>query len=107
MDMLSFGEQHYLDDRMFVVDVEPVRPAEVEPAPAPSCWAVTTRWNIPGFAIFRRGLFESRDQAIAVLRTLAPRTPRLSLDGLSPIPAPTFEQHNEWLREQGLSPLEY
>jgi hypothetical protein len=107
MDMLSFGGQYYLDDRMFVVDVEPVAPAATTDDRLPDCWAVTTRRNVPGYAMFRRRLFDNREQAIAVLHALAPQTPRLSLHGLSPIPAPSYEQHNQWLREQGLAPLGY
>jgi hypothetical protein len=107
MDMLSFGGKHYLDDRMFVVDVEPLAAPPTSGDALATAWAVTTRRNVPGYEVFRRRLFETRDQAIAVLRMLAPRTPRLSLHGLSPVPAPTFEQHNDWLRRQGLAPLDY
>jgi len=106
MDMVRFGGQHYLDDRMFVVGIEPLQSPEA-PAGTPAGWALTTRRNVPGYALFRQRVFDSRDQAISVLRQLAPRTPRLSLLGLSPVPAPTYEQHNAWLREQGLAPLAY
>lgn len=106
MEMLSFGGQYYLDDRMFVVDVEPFA-TRGDDNDATTGWAVTTRRNVPGYAIFRRRVFERRDQAIAVLHTIAPRTPRLSLRGLSPVPAPSYEQHNQWLCEQGLDPLAY
>ena len=107
MEMLSFGGQYYLDDRMFVVDVEPVASSDAADQPATAHWAVTTRRNVPGYVLFRRRLFETREQAIAVLRRFAPLTPRLSLCGLSPIPAPSYEQHNQWLRERGLAPLQY
>jgi hypothetical protein len=104
MEMLSFGGHYYLDDRMFVLDIEPVDAGADD---APFQWAVTTRRNVPGYALFRRRVFDTREQAISVLRKLAPRTPRLSLQGLSPVPAPTFEQHNQWLRAQGLAALDY
>jgi hypothetical protein len=107
MEMLSFAGQYYLDDRMFVVDVEAVAPTGVVVDEGHERWAVTTRRNVPGYAVFRRRLFDTRDEAIAVLRAVAPQTPRLSLRGLSPIPAPTYEQHNQWLREHGLAPLAY
>jgi hypothetical protein len=107
MEMLSFGGRYYLDDRMFVVHVEPVTHDDPAGDEAVAGWAVTTRRNVPGYAVVRRSLFETRERAIGVLRKLAPQTPRLSLHGLSPVPAPTFEQHNAWLREQGLAPLEY
>lgn len=106
MDMLNFAGQYYLDDRMFVVGIEPVEPHEA-PGSAPARWTLTTRRNVPGYALFRQRVFESREQAVAVLRQLAPSTPRLSLHGLSPVPAPTYDQHNAWLREQGLQPLAY
>ncbi len=106
MDMLNFGGQYYLDDRMFVVGIESVGLPDASAA-APPRWALTTRRNVPGYALFRQRVFNSREQAIAVLHQLAPRTPRLSLHGLSPVPAPTYEQYNAWLREQGLAPLAY
>jgi hypothetical protein len=106
MEMLSFGGRHYLDDRMFVIAVEPVGPADGVARDA-SLWAVTTRRNVPGYAVFRRSTFDSRAQAVALVRRLAPLTPRLSLHGLSPVPAPTYDEHNAWLRAQGLPPLEY
>jgi len=106
MDMVSFGGQYYLDDRMFVVGIESVD-ASAGRDVAPLLWALVTRRNVPGYALFRQRVFASREQAIAVLRQLAPRTPRLSLHGLSPVPAPTYEQYNAWLREQGLAPLAY
>jgi hypothetical protein len=104
MDMLSFGGQYYLDDRMFVVGIEPLDLADTTAEAAPR-WAVTTRRNVPGYTLFRQRVFDSREQAVAVLHQLAPQTPRLSLHGLSPVPAPSYEQHNAWLREQGLAPL--
>lgn len=103
MEALTLGRQYYFDDRMFVVEVEPIGPS-LEGAPI--AWAVTTRRNIPGYAVFRRRVFDSRERALALLRQVAPQTPRVSLHGLSPVPAPTFEQHNRWLREQGLQPLD-
>jgi hypothetical protein len=102
MKTLTLGRQYYFDDRMFVVEVEPIGRS---PNGEPVAWALTTRRNVPGYAVFRRRMFETRDRALAVLRHVAPQTPRVSLEGLSPVPAPTFEQHNRWLREQGLPPL--
>ncbi len=107
MEMLSFGGRYYLDDRMFVVDVEPLVRDDPAKPEAVAGWTVTTRRNVPGYAVVRRSFFETRERAIAVLRKLAPQTPRLSLHGLSPVPVPSFDQHNAWLREQGLAPLEY
>lgn len=104
--MLNFGGQYYLDDRMFVIELEPVPPSNEADDSGIRRWALTTRRNVPGYALFRQRLFDSREQAIAVLRSLAPQTPRLSLQGLTPIPPPTFEQHNQWLREQGLAPID-
>src|SRR6266545_5784859 len=102
MEMLNFGGQYYLDDRMFVVDVESVPLPDGSGEWAAACWAVTTRRNVPGYALFRQRLFASREQALALLHRQAPQTPRLSLQGLSPIPPPSYEQHNDWLRERGL-----
>ncbi len=107
MEMLSFGGQYYLDDRMFVVDVEPFVAPDTKDGHTVASWAVMTRRNVPGYVVFRRSLFESRERAIAVLRHLAPQTPRLSLHGLSPVPPPSYEQYNAWLRDQGLAPLDY
>jgi hypothetical protein len=105
MDM-SFGGQHYLDDRMFVVGIESLESPDASAGTAVR-WALTMRRNVPGYALFRQRIFDSREQAIAVLHQLAPRTPRLSLQGLSPVPAPTYEQYNKWLCEQGLPPLAF
>lgn len=107
MEMLNFGGQYYLDDRMFVIELEPVALPHAAGERTPSRWALTTRRNVPGYALFRQRVFDSREQAIDVLRRLAPQTPRLSLNGLSPVPAPTYEQHNAWLAQHGLAPLAY
>jgi hypothetical protein len=53
-------------------------------------WAVITRCAVRGYPPFRSDDFETRDEAIRYLHSVAQTTPRVSLRGNSPNPAPSL-----------------
>lgn len=123
-DMRSVQSRHF-DDRMYVLEVTRAKatshPVTVDgtklecvtvthggaASEEKGTWAVIARRNVPGYPPSWCKVFDRREDAIAHLKKVAPHTPRLSLDGESPSPAPTWEEHQEWLAAIGVGKLPY
>ena len=99
----------FYDDRMYVLEV-----AETTQFKFPydfdegeTRWSVITRGNWPYYPITRTDDFDSYEVAVTYLKDVAPLTPRVSLDGGCPEPAPSWNEFQDWLIEQGLPPMPY
>lgn len=88
--------QMYLDDRLFILDLQEATKA------GRTVWAVTTRRNVTGFPPRRVDDFPTKEQAITYLKKVEPSTPRISLQGMSPTPEPTYEEHLQWCNAEGI-----
>ena len=86
----------YLDDRLFVLDLQSATKS------GRPVWAVTTRRNVEGFPPRRVDEFNSREAAIIYLKQVEPSTPRISLEGKSPSPEPTYEEYLAWCKSEGI-----
>ena len=94
--MKTWQDQQYMDDRLFVLDLQPATKA------GRSVWAVTTRRNVEGFPPRRVDDFETKEQAIVYLKHVEPSTPRISLGGASPSPQPTYEEYLAWCKAEDI-----
>ncbi len=101
-------EQQYLDDRMFVMGVWPMRVAK-DPEenhqsvvfydtvpPQPSLWAVTTYLNVEGYPIVGINHFEREDIARTYKAGIEPSIPLVSLGGQSPSEPMSPEDYAAW-----------
>jgi hypothetical protein len=94
--MTQWQGQTYFDDRLFILDLHPATKN------GKAVWAVTTRRNVQGFPPRRVDDFPTRDEAVTYLKKVEPSTPRISLDGMSPSPEPTYDQYVAWCRSQDI-----
>ena len=92
--MKTWQGQQYLDDRVFILDLQPATKA------GRKVWAVTTRRNVKGFPPRRVDDFQTKEEAIAYLKQVEPSTPRISLSGASPTPEPTYEEYLAWCKSE-------
>ena len=100
---MMWNGRPYYDDRMFVLEVTPVTTESLTSAePKKNQWAVITRRNVLGYPPYRCDNFETEAAAMAYARSVEPSTPRLSLNGSSPIPTLTYKEHLEWMKAQGI-----
>ncbi len=102
-------KNRFHDDRMYVLDV-----AETTQFKFPydfdhseTHWSVITRGNWACYPITRTDEFNSYEEAVTYLKGVAPLTPRVSLDGKCPAPAPSWNAFQDWLIEEGLPPMQY
>jgi hypothetical protein len=102
-------KNRFHDDRMYVLEV-----AETTQFKFPydfdqgeTHWSVITRGNSPCYPITRTDEFNSYEEAVTYLKSVAPLTPRGSLDGECPEPAPSWNEFQDWLVEEGLPPMPY
>ena len=65
-------------------------------------WYVATRRNTPRFPPYRVDRFASESEVIDSIKKVEPETPRVSLDGRSPSPVPTYAEHLKWLHQNQL-----
>lgn len=94
--MIDFNGQSYLDDRVFVLEVCPVEVTSWKGTPEAK-WSVITRRNVEGYPPFRCDDFDTMEHAMAYAESVEPSTPRTSLGGRSPNPAPSRAEYREWL----------
>ena len=109
----------YRDDRMYVMRITrgASRIAGVDasagfeevltgPTPAAGGWnssvLLITYRNVPSLPVVRVDNFDSFDEAIEYLKKVEPTCPRVSLGGNPPQPAPSWEEHLDWLHRYGL-----
>jgi hypothetical protein len=92
--METWQGQQYLDDRVFILDLQPATKAGRQ------VWAVTTRRNVKGFPPRRVDDFDTQEEAIAYLKKVEPSTPRISLGGASPSPEPTYDEYLAWCQSE-------
>ena len=86
----------YLDDRLFILDLHQATKGKHD------VWAVTTRRNIQPFPPWRVDDFATKAEAIRYLMGVEPSTPRISLEGRSPEPKLTYEDHLLWCKSEGM-----
>jgi hypothetical protein len=102
-------ENPYHDDRMYVLEIgESTQfkfPYDFDKGE--TRWSVITYGNWPYYPITRTDDFDTYKEAVTYLKGVAPLTPRVSLDGKCPKPAPSWDEFQDWLREQGLPSMPY
>jgi hypothetical protein len=99
-------EPRYLDDRMFVLEISRVTTWSMTSTNERQQWAVIERRNVFGYPPTRCKEFDRRDAAVAFLKELAPQTPRVSLDGESPSPLPSWDEFQSWVTSLGVARLQ-
>ena len=105
MATIHFEGCEYFDDRLFVLELAQVTTRSLTQVETPkSRWAVITRRNVRGYPPFRSDDFETRDEALHYLHSMAPTTPRVSLRGKSPNPILSLAEFKAWLACSGLDP---
>jgi hypothetical protein len=110
----SQEQQQYLDDRMFVLGVWPVRLAkdaeenhqtvifyDVVP-PQPSLWGMATYHNVEGYPIAGINHFDHEDRARAYKAGIEPSIPLTSLGGQSPNSPMNPDDFAAWKAENNL-----
>lgn len=101
-------QPQYIDDRMFVLGVWPVRVAK-DPEdnhqsvifydtlpPQPSLWAVVTYHNVEGYPVAGINHFEREDIARAYKMGVEPSIPLTSLGGQSPSAPMNHDDYAAW-----------
>ena len=83
----------YRDDRLFYLDLIQVDKGDGKP------WVVITRKNTDTSAPIRVDSFKTKKGAVDYIRAVEPKTPRVSLKGESPKPAPSYGEYLAWLEE--------
>ncbi len=104
-------QPQYLDDRMFVLGVWPMRLAkdaednhqsvvfyDTTP-PQPSLWAVVTYQNVEGYPVAGINHFDSEQMARAYKTGVEPSIPLTSLGGQSPTSPMSLEDYAAWKAE--------
>ena len=86
----------YHDDRLFILDLQ------LATKSGNRIWVVTTRRNIKGFPPRRVDEFNTKEEAIDYLKLIEPTTPRISLQGKSPSPELTYDEHIAWCEAEGI-----
>jgi hypothetical protein len=104
----------YRDDRMFVMRITSdftkesggtgiaALTADRDDNLSKSVVLITYR-NTPSLPACRVDDFPSRADALGYIMRVEPTCPRVSLDGCSPQPTPSWQQHLDWLHGQGLT----
>ncbi len=100
-------DEDYLDDRMFVLEVQRTLSGSAIKAEHQETWSVITYRNVRGYPPFRVDPFDTRAEAVHYLRRVAPQSPRVSLNGSAPVPAPSWSEYQNWLEENGLQRMPY
>jgi len=98
---IPFEGHHYLDDRMFVLEICRALPNS-PPKASDMPWVLVTRRNVRGYPPTRADDFATWEEAAEYVRRVEAETPRVSLGGKPPVPTPTYDQYIAWCREQGL-----
>jgi hypothetical protein len=83
------------DDRLFILDLQPATKGGKD------VWAVVTRWNHEGFPPYKVNDFETQIEAIDFIKKIEPQTPRISLDGKSLNPTPSYIEYLELMKKNG------
>ena len=107
-------QPQYLDDRMFVLGVWPVRLAkdaeenhqtvifyDTQP-PQPSLWGVVTYHNVEGYPLAGINHFDQEEMARAYKIGIEPSIPLASLGGQSPTAPMSPEDYAAWKAEHEL-----
>jgi hypothetical protein len=105
------GSDLYRDDRMFVMSdfskdsdgtvIAALRAAKDDNLSKPV--VLITYWNTPSLPARRVDDFPSGGDALGYIMRVEPTCPRVSLNGCSPQPTPSWQQHLDWLHGQGLT----
>ena len=76
---------------------------DVKPGGGP-VWTVVTQRNSGSYPYYRVDDFASQSEAVAYLKRVEPRTPRVSLGGKASDPLPSWEEYQAWLKNSNLRP---
>lgn len=71
-------------------------------SPEEKPWTVLIRRNTFGFPPSRADDFSAWEEAVEYIHHFEPLTPRISLSGKSPDPPPSYEDYQQWLRDNHL-----
>lgn len=114
---ILFQGEAYNDDRMFVLSISrcTVRvDAEIletvihhEDAPPGHIWCVVTHRNTSRYPVTRVDHFATPEEARDYMHFVEPNTPRISLGGESPAPAPTYDDFSAWKVANRLQEYDY
>jgi hypothetical protein len=63
---------------------------------------LVTYRNVPSLPPVRSDEFDTLEKAIQYVKEIEPTCPRVSLNGNSPRPTPSWQEHLDWLHELGL-----
>jgi hypothetical protein len=103
----------YNDDRMYVMrittdfhkdDGGAVQAAftQVENSETLKPALVITYRNVPSLPAVRVDDFPTTIEALEYIKRVEPTCPRVSLGGHSPVPTPSWQEHQRWLLERAL-----
>jgi hypothetical protein len=114
MPEMRLGSDIYRDDRMFVLRITSeftkesdgsiiaaLRPDGDDDSAKPV--VLITYRNTPSRPAIRVVDFPSRGDALAYVMRVEPTCPRITLEGRSPEPAPSWQEHLDWLHGLGLT----
>ncbi len=91
------------DDRMFVLEVCPVKTQLLNSSMSNKReWTVITRRNVLGYPPHRSDTFQSKTEAIEYYKKVVVDTPRVSLGNNSPLPPPTLVEYKAWLKDENI-----
>ena len=117
---ISFEEQNYFDDRLFVlylcaskVDIEKGNDGTVwttiyhENPPKNHIWSVVTYKNCHRYPLYRIDSFHKKEDAEAYMKEIEPTTPLVSLEGKSPDMSLSYEAYIAWKKENNLKDYDW
>jgi len=114
---MEFDGFEYNDDRMFilslqrcsVVDDDEMTTITVQynKLDETTHWCVITFRNIPSYSGSKVNLFDEKEEAQAFLDHVERSTPRVSLDGRSPIPLMEPDEFKKWKADNSLKEYDY
>ncbi|MSR76245.1 MAG: hypothetical protein EXS68_01470 [Candidatus Ryanbacteria bacterium] len=117
---IEFKGGQYYDDRLFVlylckgkVETTPDNDGIIwttiyhEDVPNEHIWCVVTYRNCVGYPIAGVKHFTSRDRAVVYMWHIEPETPLISLNGLSPLPVPSYQDYLAWKKKNNLREFDF
>lgn len=106
--MKLWDGEMYLDDRLFILDLQQATKGKFTldlqqlGKGKRDVWAVTRRRNTKSFPPSGSDDFTTEEEAVDYIMRVEPATPRISLEGDSPQPKLTYEEHLLWCKSEGI-----
>jgi hypothetical protein len=114
---MNFQGQEYYDDRMFVLYLVPGLVEEDSQfvrtiiyhnnPPENHVWCVVTYRNYGRYPLFRIDSFHKKVDALDYQRLIEPQTPLISLGGRIPNPILSFEEYQNWKKENNMKDYQW